>query len=222
MSPRSRSAAVEAGHGARAQLPRAGSLAGADLSASGLSFGRIGERTVFMDLTADLYFMAEPDEERQLFANSAEATNFPASTASIVEEDQRAPPALRDLVLVLQLMLRARRALLTRPIASAVASAAGKAKAAAFESSNIPALAQRFLSVRRLIPAAPKCLPDSLALVGWLGRHGLPSTLVFGVKLDPFAAHCWVQSSTLLLSDRLEEIERFTPVRIIECVPATP
>lgn len=56
----------------------------------------------------------------------------------------------------------------------------------------------------------------------WLTAEGDGATLVFGVKLDPFAAHCWVERGDVLLNDRPERVERFAPIRTIECTPAMP
>ena len=44
--------------------------------------------------------------------------------------------------------------------------------------------------------------PESL--LRRLGPHRSGVALLFGAKLDPFAAHCWVQSSDLVLNDRIE------------------
>jgi hypothetical protein len=35
---------------------------------------------------------------------------------------------------------------------------------------------------------------------------------VFGVRLDPFAAHCWLQTDRLLLTDAADALGVFTPV----------
>jgi Transglutaminase-like superfamily len=74
----------------------------------------------------------------------------------------------------------------------------------------------RFLAARRLVPRPPHCLVDSLALLRWLKtRTGL--LFIFGVKLDPFAAHCWVQLGEILLNDHLDHVAPFRPVRVIQC-----
>lgn len=46
--------------------------------------------------------------------------------------------------------------------------------------------------------------------------------LVFGVKLDPFSAHCWVQIGDLLLNDRADQVARFRCVRVLTCSAAMP
>lgn len=45
-----------------------------------------------------------------------------------------------------------------------------------------------------------------------LGRRRLDAELYFGVRLDPFAAHCWVQSDDLLLTDPAASVAEFSPV----------
>jgi hypothetical protein len=41
--------------------------------------------------------------------------------------------------------------------------------------------------------------------------------LVFGAKLNPFAAHCWVQLEDVVLNDRTDNVAVFTPVGVIRC-----
>lgn len=77
-----------------------------------------------------------------------------------------------------------------------------------------PALAQAaaFAASRSLAPFARNCLHDSLALDRWLTARGLPAMLVFGVKLDPFEAHCWLQVRDAILNDSYDHVSRFTPI----------
>lgn len=85
------------------------------------------------------------------------------------------------------------------------------------------ARSERFLCARKLVPlsARDRCLLDSLTLLRWLGDLRSGAALVFGVKLNPFAAHCWVQADDLVLNDRLENVAAFTPIRAISCSGAT-
>lgn len=73
-------------------------------------------------------------------------------------------------------------------------------------------LARSFDHARRLAPVRPRCLPDSLAFVRQARRRGHAVDLIFGVKLFPFEAHCWVQSGALVLTDPLDRIRRFSPI----------
>lgn len=77
------------------------------------------------------------------------------------------------------------------------------------------ALAQSFDIVRRSIPVERICLRDSLALYALLLRQGLECSLVFGVRLDPFGAHCWVQYDDIILSDTLWSARPMQPILVL-------
>lgn len=77
---------------------------------------------------------------------------------------------------------------------------------------DIGDLARGFANARLYVPARRRCVPDSLALMRCLWRRGYDAELYFGVRLAPFAAHCWVQRDDLLLSDPLDIVREFTPV----------
>lgn len=74
------------------------------------------------------------------------------------------------------------------------------------------ALARGFAQARLFLPARRRCVPDSLALLTCLRERGIAAELYFGVRIAPFAAHCWVQAGGELLSDPLDIIREFTPV----------
>jgi len=57
-----------------------------------------------------------------------------------------------------------------------------------------------------------ECLFDSLALLGFLARHGIYADWVFGVQARPFAAHCWVQLDETVFNDTVEHISGYTPI----------
>lgn len=73
-------------------------------------------------------------------------------------------------------------------------------------------LAMRYQGGLRYYPAKRQCVPDSLALMRCLWKRGHDADLYFGVRLDPFAAHCWVQAGAFLLTDPVDSIAEFTPV----------
>jgi hypothetical protein len=72
-----------------------------------------------------------------------------------------------------------------------------------------------FLFASFLRSAADRCLSRSLALADQLARRGCRTQVVFGVKLAPFAAHCWVQADDLVLNETVEEVARYTPILVI-------
>ena len=75
-------------------------------------------------------------------------------------------------------------------------------------------MASTFNQIRRVIPGAGVCLPDSIALLDFLARRGQPARIVIGIKGDPFAAHCWVQSDTLLLNETADVAAGFAPIGV--------
>ncbi|WP_448659188.1 lasso peptide biosynthesis B2 protein [Sphingomonas sp. CJ99] len=78
--------------------------------------------------------------------------------------------------------------------------------------SELASLAWHYTALCRLLPVRPRCLPDSLALLRLARRQGHDPRLVFGVQPAPFAAHCWLQSGPLVLTDRIGHVRRFTPL----------
>jgi len=75
--------------------------------------------------------------------------------------------------------------------------------------------AQVFSVARRMIPIPSICLSDSIALLDLLARRGWAADLVFGVKLNPFAAHCWVQAGDVVLNDTVEFVRRHTEILVV-------
>jgi len=73
-------------------------------------------------------------------------------------------------------------------------------------------LARGYARARILVPARRLCVPDSLALIRCLWRRGIDADLFFGVRLSPFAAHCWVQKDDVLLTDPLNIVADYAPV----------
>ena len=80
------------------------------------------------------------------------------------------------------------------------------------DASAAEAAARGFWAARALVPIERRCLLDCLALLDWLGPEARQATLVFGVRLDPFGAHCWLQSEGMLLTDAHDTVGSFVPV----------
>lgn len=71
-----------------------------------------------------------------------------------------------------------------------------------------------FRVVRPWYPRDALCLFDSLALLLFLRHCGHNCQWVFGVREDPFAAHCWIQYGPFVLSDKLERVRLYTPIMV--------
>jgi hypothetical protein len=59
------------------------------------------------------------------------------------------------------------------------------------------------------------CLLDSLTLLHFLGVEGIHPDWVFGVKTDPFDAHCWVQHGEVLLNDIPDRVRQYSPILVV-------
>ncbi len=74
-------------------------------------------------------------------------------------------------------------------------------------------LVTAFLWLRPLFYSSREaCLLDSLVLLELLAHHNLFPTWVFGVKLAPFSAHCWIQEDGIVLNDTPEHAASYTPI----------
>ena len=72
-----------------------------------------------------------------------------------------------------------------------------------------------FDRLRPFFPANYLCLFDSLALVEFLARYDLFPTWVYGVEVEPFNAHCWVQQGDVLFNDLVDRVRLFTPIMAV-------
>jgi hypothetical protein len=63
--------------------------------------------------------------------------------------------------------------------------------------------------------AEGECLRRSIGLADALASRGIAATLVIAVKLRPFAAHCWVQTDTVLINERHDRVRDFTPILVL-------
>jgi len=63
--------------------------------------------------------------------------------------------------------------------------------------------------------AKDACLRNSLTVLEFLGKYEVYPSCVFGVKMDPFAAHAWVQQGAVVLTDPIEHVQTFTPIMVV-------
>ncbi|MDR6849921.1 MULTISPECIES: lasso peptide biosynthesis B2 protein [Alphaproteobacteria] len=76
-------------------------------------------------------------------------------------------------------------------------------------------LRRAFERIASLFGEANECLPRSLAFRRLALRYGHRPSLVIGVKINPFGAHCWVQSGARVDNDSLERVRLFTPIHVV-------
>ena len=153
-------------------------------------------------------------------AMASEADNRPAvPTSSLLDQVALLqPPAWPVLPEVAAIMWRTRRGLKRVGLQSEVDALRRRRPSEGRDSVPAEHLAEhlaRFRAARRLVPVAPSCLIDLLALAAFLASRGIRADLVFGVKLDPFAAHCWLQNQRAILNDAADAVTDFTPIMAV-------
>jgi hypothetical protein len=73
---------------------------------------------------------------------------------------------------------------------------------------------RRFWTLLPYLPVEGECLVRSTLLMSFLACLGLRADWVFGVRLHPFAAHCWVQVNGVCLNDDVERLAPYTPIMV--------
>ncbi len=100
--------------------------------------------------------------------------------------------------------LRVGLVLKARPLSSIIASIRRRKNAVSAaqsrpEPQDVAQCAAAFRTSTKYLPSDGKCLRRSIALMSHLLRKGAEVDLVFGVRLRPFGAHCWVQREGTVL-----------------------
>lgn len=91
-------------------------------------------------------------------------------------------------------------------------TAASRNKNTPFNYRQASTLVAAFERLRLLYPRPYLCMFDSLALLEFLAIHKLYPQWIFGVAVDPFLAHCWLQDRTTVINDTLERVGKYTPI----------
>ena len=66
-----------------------------------------------------------------------------------------------------------------------------------------------------IFTAADACLYHSLATAEFLAAQNLFPDWVFGVRTDPFGAHCWLQRDDVVVNDTPENVGVYTPILVL-------
>lgn len=134
------------------------------------------------------------------------------------ELDRRASIRWHHITAFLRACLWARRSVRSNTL-FLVAEEVGRQKSAAGGAFDTERAVELVGIFRRLRPhtfaARDQCLFHALALVRFLGYHGVYPTWVIGVRTKPWAAHSWVQQGTLLLDANPEQVCEYTPILAI-------
>lgn len=80
---------------------------------------------------------------------------------------------------------------------------------------DVQHLLDSYFAARPWFPAKPICRLDAPALCLHIWRNGGHANFVFGVRLEPFAAHCWAQSDGSSLNEPHDNLEQYTQIMIV-------
>lgn len=216
-----------------------------------LSFCRVGDQLVFLDINNDRYFCLPQAMEEALAAylegegrsdldisglitrnilvdhkdsKIGSPTSIQPAARSAMEaptsaEELRPSELLEVLAIVLhtQLQLKASplRDVLEDLTANRCIQTAQAAPPTALVECRLTDAAAVYRRARLYVPVEMRCLLDSIAMARFLRRRELDVHVVFGVALDPFSAHCWVQAADLVLNDTVGNVSSHTPIRIV-------
>lgn len=211
--------------------------------APGTGFCEVGSERVFLDLRRDKY-IALRGEDRAAFdrlrvgePNDSDAMTRLVATGllSRCEGPHALDPASTDIpcrdlaaagsgtfslpmaVGAAFALRRARRGMgpdrIGRTIEAARARRSAMQKDCAGETAE--RLAASYAANRWVNPIPQRCLIDALALDHILLSRGIRTTFVFGVRLAPFRAHCWLQTASTILTGTAAEARSYTPILVV-------
>jgi len=76
-------------------------------------------------------------------------------------------------------------------------------------------VAGAYVTSAMLLRADDQCLPRAIAARRLCQRLGQQAALIFGVRLEPFAAHSWVQCGDAVIVGELENVRLYTPILVL-------
>jgi len=168
----------------------------------------IDGRLVVLDVRKDRYYLAEPrDGSQPKTVPAGQEPPRPRAQQSLWAGTGFSPGAAVASLACLRSVSRLLEQFTFAELVEAVRSAPVRP--------GRPRLAPRtivgsFEAVRPLFPRRKICRLDAPAICLTLRRHGHAAQLVFGARLEPFAAHCWTELDGAVVNDAHEKVREFT------------
>lgn len=131
-------------------------------------------------------------------------------SVSVIHEPAGYPPTLRmwlDGLLAALAVRKARKSAGVKDYLALAGEAGGDRNPV-----RVAQAARAFWRMAPWLPIEGECLLRSALLMRFLQRRGLGADWVFGVRLWPFTAHCWVQLDGVCLNDDVERLTSYTPI----------
>ena len=143
---------------------------------------------------------------------------FVPPTRDLLDRNRRS--SLRDVVQILAAEISAQRRLRRRPLAEIVeqcrTSRPPSTLAVQQARSGAERIAAAFERSGLFLGAADRCLARALAAMIICHARGIYPALVFGVRVNPFAAHSWVQIADSVVVGDFEQVRLFTPILLVQ------
>ncbi|WP_324698901.1 lasso peptide biosynthesis B2 protein [Novosphingobium sp. RL4] len=208
----------------------------------GLTFCRLADRIVFLDIPADRYFCLSREAENVFSRASAgepiaeferailAKTGIVRRAASpFVFRECSKKPALRSALeqdassggrLALARMcarfLYAQSSLQRRGLAQTLASMVRiKPTEDQADLLAVAVIADAYRRCIGLIGSHDRCLAYAIAVARSLYAAGAAADVVIGIGMPPFRAHAWVQWRDVLVNERLEIAAHYTPIAVL-------
>lgn len=138
-------------------------------------------------------------------------------TGDLLEEPYPKAP-IRDVLKAAMAELRAAYGLRAKPLLEVIGAIDRQVRGEQPRPTDLDARVRRIVSASAaaslLLRATDRCLVRALALHAICRRQGILSSLVFGVRVNPFTAHCWVQLDETVLVGDFEQARLFTPIMV--------
>jgi len=200
---------------------------------------RVGGTFVFLDLSRDRYFMLEQsaaDRFSRIVAGGQEegdndwlaarglhhlappvdqsSSEGIAPTSSVLEEPSLERASAVETARAVLALAIAQRHVRQLPLKEFLPSRSQVVPVPLqVQRSDARQVAAAFKRARHYFSGMDECLSRGVAMRRVLAGKGCEARLVIGVTL-PFAAHCWVQMGSAVLTDPLDIVTPYTPILV--------
>lgn len=83
-------------------------------------------------------------------------------------------------------------------------------------SAEVRELAKEFHAIAPIfITEHDACRFSSVLLLRYLSLFSISADWIFGVRMGPFAAHCWIEHDGVVLNDYLESTRGYSPIMVV-------
>lgn len=139
---------------------------------------------------------------------------------TLLENIPPSPPHIdfRQVLNMLRSCVVARTSLHLRPFEQTVRAVARRKQVHRRGPMNLEYASRLVMVYNRIRPLFPQdfsCLFDSLSLLEFLAHHNCFPDWIFGVHVEPWGAHCWVQYDGVAFNEDPDHARTYFPVMVV-------